>query len=219
MHLTGLELSERALAWAATRADGPFFLYLQFMDPHAPYDAPHPDRPHGRGGGEPGLHRGHRWEDGSALPLVMGWDRLEGPAELEQFKSYYDEEVSYLDHCLGRLLATLRARGLLENTIVLVTSDHGEEFAEHGHWSHGYSLHREVLHVPLVVAAPGLGPRAGTASTHPVSLIDVVPTLVELAPWTGTACWPRRCPTAISMPPPPPLACRPVTRCSTAATP
>jgi len=180
-HLTARELNERALAWVADRGDEPLFLYLQYMDPHDPYDAPTPQWPRGRSAGEWNLARGHRWEDGSILPLIMGWDRLSGPEELMRLEGYYHGEVSFVDQALGHLLAALRAAGRLEETIVLVTADHGEELGDHGHWSHGYTLHREVLHVPLILSAPGLGSRAGTTADHPASLIDVVPTLADLA--------------------------------------
>lgn len=178
--LTAGELNRRALDWALDQGEGPFFLYLQYMDPHEPYDAPSPERPLGRPGPF-SIERGHRWRDGTIVPLIMGWDELEGPAELALIERYYHEEVAYLDRCLGRLLAALRGAGLLENAIVLVTADHGEELADHGFWSHGFSLHREMLHVPLLLVAPGLESGAGTVTSVPVSLLDVAPTLAALA--------------------------------------
>jgi arylsulfatase A-like enzyme len=86
----------------------------------------------------------------------------------------YAAEVAYVDRHLGRLLDALEAKGVLDSGIVVFTSDHGEEFWEHGGLEHGHSHHAEVLDVPLLLVAPGLapGPRGGVAS-----LVDVVPTI------------------------------------------
>jgi len=178
--LTAAELNQRALHWARAQGEGPLFLYLHYMDPHEPYDAPSIRRPHGRAGPF-SIERGHRWRDGTILPLLMGWDELEGPEERELIEGWYHEEVAYLDRCIGRFFASLRAAGLLENTVLLVTADHGEEFGDHGFWSHGFSLYREMLHVPLLLTSPVLGPGAGTVEPSPVSLLDITPTLLSLA--------------------------------------
>lgn len=103
-------------------------------------------------------------------------DRFAGRGQLDR----YDAAIAYLDGELERLLGTLDARGLLANTIVLVTSDHGEEFGENGFEGHGGSLHARALRVPLVVIAPGRAP-AGVRIPRVVSTRHVGPTLVELA--------------------------------------
>jgi arylsulfatase A-like enzyme len=90
----------------------------------------------------------------------------------------YDQEARYADDHVGPFLATLARLHLNENTIVVLTSDHGEEFGEHGGMGHGRTLYREVLRVPLVIAAPGLLTPATV--TTPATLLDVVPTLSEL---------------------------------------
>jgi len=91
--------------------------------------------------------------------------------------------VRYTDYLVGRLLDAIDAHIGLDNSIVILTSDHGEEFGEHGMSDHGHSLHREVVHVPLVISAPGL-PR-GKRVTSPVRLIDVFPTALSLCGLTG----------------------------------
>jgi arylsulfatase A-like enzyme len=88
----------------------------------------------------------------------------------------YDGEIAYTDRHVGRLLDALGERGLLENTAVVFTSDHGEEFGEHGGDRH-FSLHEEVLRTPLVIRAPGVPPRT---VTEPVEQIDLLPTLLSL---------------------------------------
>jgi arylsulfatase A-like enzyme len=185
--LTARQLNQQALSFIHTRREEPFFLFLQYMDPHEPYDAPTPDHPRGKRDGPFDIRRGHRWQDGTIVPLVMDWERLDGPEEQSRLEGYYHDEVDYVDRCLGRLLAALGSAGLLEDTVVLVTADHGEELGDHGHWSHGFTLNREVLHVPLVLSAPGLEHRAGTVVHTPVSLVDVVPTLAGLAGLPPTA--------------------------------
>ena len=92
----------------------------------------------------------------------------------------YDGALAYLDHELGDLFAELDRRGMLENTIVIVTADHGEEFGEHGVFDHGNSLYRPAVHVPLLIVAPGHAP-SGASVGAAVTLRDVAHTLVELA--------------------------------------
>lgn len=92
----------------------------------------------------------------------------------------YDGEIAYTDLHVGRLLDALRASPDWNNTIVVIVADHGEEFGEHGHHGHGYSLHEECVRVPLIVRVPGLAARR---VLEPVPTIDLVPTLLEL---TGT---------------------------------
>jgi len=90
----------------------------------------------------------------------------------------YDAEIAAADVGVGRMLAALESRGLADETVVVVTSDHGEEFDEHGRRYHGKQLFEESVRVPLVVHVPGLEPRRVGA---PVSLIDVAPTIANLA--------------------------------------
>jgi arylsulfatase A-like enzyme len=105
-------------------------------------------------------------------------------AEAPRFGAFmadiYDEEIWFTDHHIGRLLDGLEARGLAQDTVVVVTADHGEgleEGADHGHLYHGQTLYDNVLRVPLIVHAPGLPARR---VAEPVALIDVVPTLLDL---------------------------------------
>lgn len=90
----------------------------------------------------------------------------------------YDGAVATIDRELGRMLDELRARGVLDRTIVIVTADHGELLGEHG-WEHGQSLYRHLLHVPLVIRAPGRVPH-GVRVRHTISLRDVAATILDL---------------------------------------
>lgn len=88
----------------------------------------------------------------------------------------YDSEIAKVDSLIGRVLDRLRDRGLAERTVVVLTSDHGEEFGEHGGTSHTFKLHRESLHVPLIVKVPGVPP---ARIDEIVELVDVLPSLCE----------------------------------------
>jgi choline-sulfatase len=92
-------------------------------------------------------------------------------------RDLYDGEVRFTDHHLGRLFASLGARGLVDDTLVVVVADHGEEFGEHGGRLHRRTLFEEVVRVPLILAGPGV-PRAEV--TAPVGMVDLLPTLLDL---------------------------------------
>src|SRR5690606_1317626 len=89
----------------------------------------------------------------------------------------YDGSIAYLDDAIGRLREALEARGLLDNTVIVAVSDHGESFGEHGWYLHGHSLYREQLHVPLIIRWPERVP-AGVRVARPVS-IDDLPAVIQ----------------------------------------
>lgn len=112
----------------------------------------------------------------SSYQFHKGFERF-GPTT----KDAYDAEILFTDHHIGRMLDGLQERGLLEDTLIVLTSDHGEgldEAEDHGHRFHGPVLYDEAIRVPLIFAGPGLEPRTVTT---PVSLIDLAPTLLDLA--------------------------------------
>jgi arylsulfatase A-like enzyme/Tfp pilus assembly protein PilF len=90
----------------------------------------------------------------------------------------YDGEVAFADHCAGEVLSKLRELGLWDETVVVVTGDHGEMLGEHGELNHGFFIYEGALRVPLVVRVPRAAPRQVEL---PVSLVDIVPTVVSLA--------------------------------------
>ena len=150
------------------RVDGrPFFAFLNYFDAHAPYLPPAP------------------W-DTMFGPLLPGRDpsMQEGRAftrrELQAEIDGYDGGIRSLDDHLGLLLEELEARGLLDNTIVVVTSDHGEEFGEHGFFTHGNTLYERSLHVPLLIRAPSRAP-SGARIADWISTRDVAATIASMA--------------------------------------
>lgn len=102
---------------------------------------------------------------------------------IESDEQRYDGEIAYTDLHVGRLLASLRSSPEWANTVVVIVADHGEEFGEHGHTGHGYSLHEECVRVPLIVRVPGLAARRVESV---VPTIDLVPTLLELCQTQAT---------------------------------
>ncbi|HKQ61051.1 MAG TPA: sulfatase-like hydrolase/transferase [Candidatus Polarisedimenticolaceae bacterium] len=137
----GASQVEEASRRALEQLQPPFFLWVHFYDPHAPWVAPPPfaERQRGRG---------------------------------------YDAEIAFADAALGSLLEVARARAG-RDLVVAAVADHGESLGDHGENQHGYTLHRGVLRVPLILAGPGI-PRGRTVSAT-VGLVDLAPTLAELA--------------------------------------
>ncbi len=163
---------DAALAWLRQQA-GPYFLFVHLFDAHYPYDAPPPfDRRF------PPPHR--EWKvhtEGFWLPGPKS--RVDAAAAAEWIRRY-DNEIAYADHHLGRLLDALEARGDLEQTVVVVTADHGETLYERP-WifDHGGRLFEEQVHVPLLLCLPG-GRHGGRRIAAPVGHIDLAPTITEL---------------------------------------
>ena len=102
------------------------------------------------------------------------------PSDVEGLKALYDGEVHRLDRLVGSVIAQLEAQGLSDRTVVVFTSDHGQEFMDHGAYTYGHSLHSEVVRVPLIVSGPAVTTPGKSVST-PVALLDLVPTLTGIA--------------------------------------
>ncbi len=160
----------------ATPDDGdPFFLYLHYMDVHSPY------LPKSRFFSAPELSIP---EIGPVpdfeLEYLYRIENLEAPGVVERMIDLYDGEIRTVDAAIGGLLKNLKESGRLENTIVVITSDHGEEFREHGNVEHGWNLYPEVYEVPLIISWSGHLP-AGIRITSQVRSIDIAPTLFAMA--------------------------------------
>ncbi len=173
------------LAWLDARPKGqPFFLYVHTVDPHVPYKPP----PHFLSMYDPlpydgpiNFHGNH-----NLLEKIKAGTQPVSDRDREHLVALYDAEVSYHDAYLGVILDGLRARGLAHDTLVILTSDHGEEFWEHGSVGHGHTVYDELLHVPLIVHLPTAG-SDGHAVHGDVGLVDVMPTLLEALGQTAPA--------------------------------
>ncbi len=161
----------------------PFALLHWINDPHAEYRPPAPFLPEAAARGLPraldfytGL--GHRRKLGENLHRLRRWVPELSRAELGFVHRLYLGEVESMDERVGYVLDALEASGLADSTVVVFTADHGEAFGEHGDYLHGASLYNELVHVPLIVAGPGVA--QGRRVRVPVSHVDLVPTLVDL---------------------------------------
>lgn len=176
----GADVTDRALAWLAN-APRPFFAWVHYIDPHDPYLAPElirglaPDDPTYRG----------ELRGGDVHSLFTGRRRSEDlERDARYLGSLYDAEIRHVDREIGRLLDGLGPE--LATTLVALTSDHGEELADHGGWKHARTVYAEQLHVPLILRWDGRLP-AGQRFGGPVALVDLLPTLVEAAGLTSPA--------------------------------
>lgn len=164
-----------ALAWLDNRpADQPFFVYVHAIDPHVPYRPPESYVQMY----DPDPYRGpvDFSRDATLLERIkVGGLRL-GARDRQRLEALYDGEVSYQDAQLAALLDGLDRRGLADDTMVVITADHGEEFWDHGSVGHGHNLHAELTHVPLIVRVPGL---AAGRLENTAGLVDVVPTILD----------------------------------------
>ncbi len=177
------ELAQRFLDWEARQSrDRPWFGFINFFDAHREYWSPRDYRT--------------MFADDSALaPAVPRF-----PPPPNSGRRYgrivpvveYDRAIRYTDDEIGKILTELERRGVLQNTIVIITSDHGEEFEEHGFVGHGNSLYLPSLAVPLVMALPGRVPE-NVRVTQTVSIRDIPATIMDLvgpgaeSPFPGTS--------------------------------
>lgn len=165
---------DRALDILRRPRTQPLFLFVFTIDPHAPYLPPPPyDRLYDPNYQGP--------VDGSFRSLFAL--ALAGPkapeADRKHLRALYDAEVAYADHEFGRLLAALEQPPWRNCTLLVVTSDHGEEFFEHGRLDHGHSVYEELIRVPLLVVWPGRN--LGWTDGGIVSLVDLYPTILDYA--------------------------------------
>lgn len=178
-----------AIDWLDGRdPDRPFFLFINYMDPHDAYDPPAEFREKFAADADPELGFVRYIRDLGGTISSNQFVRDVAPefdqAKWDEMLTLYDAEIAYLDDEIGKLLAELNERGLGEDTIVIITSDHGELFGEHGLANHFKALTREETHVPLLIRYPGKI-EGGLRIATPAQLRDILPTVIELAEIPG----------------------------------
>jgi arylsulfatase A-like enzyme len=158
------------------RLDGPFFAFVHYMEPHLRYGAPRRYRR---------AHLPPTISDATIDRLNQDpWRYLTGRSQMtdedfELLAGLYDGEISYVDACVGRLHQSLKDAGLLENTLLIITSDHGDNLGEHQLMDHAYCLYDTLLRVPLILAGPGDFARRDRIG-QTVQTLDLFRTLLEL---------------------------------------
>lgn len=161
-------------------ANQPFFLFVNYIEAHGPNDPPEPYRARALADGtDLGLLERARTRAARGHYLAP---TAISPAEFSVIGDLYDGEVAYLDELVGGLLDSLEANGHLANSVVIVTSDHGENLGDHGHFRHVFSLYGSTVRVPLLIRLPG-DRSSGEVREDPVGLIDVFASVLAL---TGT---------------------------------
>lgn len=178
-HFTNATIvTDEALRFLDERpSDRPFFLWLHYIDPHGPYLPPREYRRLFFG-----EHPAKTVPLEELPPYQVQVDRKRGAmsADLGFYIGQYDREIRYLDDQLARLLARLDALGLRDDTLVVLTADHGESLDEHGYYlEHGKGPFQPTAHVPLLFSLPGRLP-SGRVVTEPVGLVDLVPTVLQV---------------------------------------
>jgi arylsulfatase A-like enzyme len=168
-------LTERALALLSNSTRERNLLFLHYFDPHYDYLA---DASYLKRFADPS-YRGPIVGRGIAGNPALGPEM--SAADRAQLEALYDAEIASVDDSIAALLGELERQDRLDSTLILVTGDHGEAFFEHGIFGHRRDLKDEVLRVPLIVWGPGLGITAGRVVDETVSLVDVLPTLLDYA--------------------------------------
>jgi arylsulfatase A-like enzyme len=140
--------TERAISWLDKNKEAKFFLFLHYWDPHAPPSSP---------------VEYHLW--GGNVSSYYDAD-------------LYDADIKYLDDNLKNLFDFLNEKGLVDNTVIILTADHGESLGEKRFWGHGRPLHAAVTHIPLIIHLPGLG--SNMEIEHQTSSVDLLPTVLDI---------------------------------------
>lgn len=173
---TADEVTDIAIRWLESNKDNPFFYFLHYFDPHIQYAPPKKYLPQFAPKKPPRI----------AYPFIDHASARDGslnPSEAEKayIRGLYHGEVRFVDDEFARLMAYMDENQLLDDTWIVLLSDHGEELFEHGSFDHGHRYEEEVVRVPWIIRAPGGKWKAGMRVKHSVSHVDVFATLLDLA--------------------------------------
>ena len=189
---TAREYVDRVVEWLGRHRDVPFFIYLHVFDPHDPYE---PYRPYNGLWADPAHKEEHEAQLDKVREVIddplrrnfgmPSRDELEevgldADAFVDYDQGWYDGSIRAMDVEMGRLVERLRTLRLDERTLIVFTSDHGEEFLDHGRMFHGQTVYGELARVPLVMRWPG-GIAGGRIVDETTQLIDIMPTLIEIS--------------------------------------
>ena len=174
-------VTEQAVAvLEALPPEEPFFLYVHYLDPHDPYQAPSDPggfvQPYA---GKEFIANGHTWPLNEWLTTGEGEDPGVTPADIQHLKDLYDAEIRSADEALQQLMDHFRKLGRYEDTLFVVLSDHGESFLENGALQHSYSLYQTELHVPVLFHWSARWSQ-GRRDSRVLCSVDIFPTLLEV---------------------------------------
>lgn len=182
---TADETTDAALDWLSRHSSKRFFLLVHYFDPHLVYDPPTEYR---RRFADP---RDRETTDTlfGSRPQMLAFrsgDLVLEESLVRRLEKLHNAEIAFVDAQVGRLLESLSSMRASEKTVVLITSDHGEEFWDHSGFEHGHTLYNELLHVPMILHVPekvdlNFAERSGSTMTSPIRHVDLAPALCQLA--------------------------------------
>jgi arylsulfatase A-like enzyme len=179
-HVAACVTEQTAAVLEALPPEEPFFLYVHYLDPHDPYQAPSDPggfvEPYA---GKEFISKGHTWPLNKWLTTGEGEDPGVTSADIEHLKDLYDAEIRSADEALQQVMDHFRRIGRYEDTLFVVLSDHGESFLENGALQHSYSLYQTELHVPVIFHWLARWSQ-GRRDSRVVCSVDVFPTILEL---------------------------------------
>ncbi len=187
-HILANEVTDNAIQWLKLNKNKRFFLWLYYIDPHTPYKPPAPydklyanDKfikennehiPIADESREEGLS-----DEYKVIPRITA---VKGITDINYYISQYDGEISFTDRQIGAILTELKRLDLYDNTLIVITSDHGESMGERNfYFVHGVNLYDELLKVPLIISGRNVIPR-GKIINSQVRLIDIMPTILDI---------------------------------------
>ena len=179
-HLIADQVNRMAIPWIRRHSYEKFFLFIHYWDPHMPYNQPEGYRKVFR----------HRKGDLSDLKVlkapagyeyVPGWGKVDEIVDGDENKSIdlYDGEILYVDNAIAEIVETLKDEGILDDTLLMITSDHGEQLGQHGIWGHA-GLHEPVIKVPLIMRYPKKLPQGLRVKGY-AQHADIMPTILDYA--------------------------------------
>ena len=187
-HVVGGEVNKRLIPWIHNHKNEQFFLFVHYWDPHTPYNQPLSYRKLFKYGSMAKLEKKAA---PSGYEYIQGWgtcDEVGRPVSKREIKGWpstheypidlYDGEIRYTDDLIRDVLAALGMAGVLEDTMVIVTADHGEQLGQHGHYGHP-GLHEPNIFVPIILWRPMLLPKGKVIEGY-VQQADIAPTILDV---------------------------------------
>ena len=179
-HVIADEVNKKAVSWIRQHSYEKFFLFVHYWDPHTPYNQPEGFRKvfkHKKGDFNDLLVLKAR----AQYDFVPGWGKIDEIIEGDENKSIdlYDGEILYVDNAIAELVQVLKDEGILDDTLIIITSDHGEQLGQHGIWGHA-GLHESVIKIPLIMRYPKKLPQ-GLRIRDYAQHVDIVPTILDIA--------------------------------------
>jgi arylsulfatase A-like enzyme len=162
------DVNDALFPWLEKNGEQNAFCFLWSIETHVPYTAPEQFR---------------KFSGPAPLPPKAGTQediRQAGAADRDRLIDLYDNEIYYNDACIGEMIAKLKSLGVYNDTMLIIMSDHGDAFFEHGVYAHGHTPFEELIHVPLIIKFPH-SQYAGRRVEHLVELIDLFPTIARVA--------------------------------------